>query len=140
MASCNLYTMSDLLSAASLILAVVGILYGLWYPEIQKVLEKKVPTHVEDRGTIYREISSTLWSRSLPLTFLAIMIFLIFLPDTIKYILEISSQISTGGFSKFISDYNAVSTAFCAVEFLTINIGIFTLVLSIKLIIMRCRR
>jgi hypothetical protein len=136
----NLYTMSDLLSAASLILAVVGILYGLWYPEIQKVLEKKVPIHVEDRGIIYREISSTLWSRSLPLTFLSILISLIFLPDTIKYILEILTQIGTDGISKFISDYNAVSTAFCAVEFLTISIGIYTLILSIKLIIMRCRR
>jgi len=132
--------MSDLLSAASLILAVVGILYGLWYPEIQKVLEKEVPKHVEDRGFIHREISSTLLSRSLPLAFLAILISLIFLPDTIKYLLEILTQIGTGGISKFISDYNAVSTAFCAVEFLTISIGIHTLILSGKLIRMRFRR
>jgi hypothetical protein len=132
--------MSDLLSAASLILAVVGILYGLWYPEIQKVLEKEVPKHIEDRGIIYGEIRSIFWSRSLPLTILAILVFLIFLPDTIKVISVSLSQLGSAGFSKYIAGYNAVSTAFCVVELLIVSISIYTLVMSIKLIIMRYRR
>lgn len=44
--------MSDLLSAASLLLAVVGVIYGLWYGEISIALETKLPSRnlAEDRA------------------------------------------------------------------------------------------
>jgi hypothetical protein len=129
--------MSDLLSAASLILAVVGVTYGVWYPEIKKVLEMEIPRHTEDRTRIYREVSACLFTRSLPLALMATLTTLIFLPDAVKAISEMVAQIRAGGLVEFSQGYDAVTTAFCMVELLTIGFAIQAATLSGKLIKMR---
>ena len=126
--------MSDLLSSASLILAVVGILYGLWYPEIAKTLEKDIPEHREDRGKIYRELSSTIWSRALPLALLSLLVSIIFLRDTLTIVHEQIVQIASDGLKMYLSKYDTVSLVFFAVQLLTIGIGLHALVLAGRLI------
>lgn len=132
--------MSDLLSSASLILAVVGILYGLWYPEITKTLEKDIPEHREDRGKIYRELASTIWSRALPLALLSLVVSLIFLRDTLTIAHEQIAQIAADGFGAYLSSYDTVSLVFFAVQIITIAIGLHALVLTARLIKRRFRR
>ena len=129
--------MGDLLSAASLILAVVGMLYSLWYPEIQKALDEQIPKFKEDRIKINKAIGGVLWTRSLPLAILALIVSLIFTPDTLKVSYEIYNQISTSDIATFFRNYDSVGIAFCVVEILTIGIGLHVLVMSIKLIKLR---
>lgn len=71
--------MSDLLSAASILLAVVGILYGLWYGEIKDALKEKVAAHPEDNGKAISHVSSVLSTRAIPLLVAASSVSVIFL-------------------------------------------------------------
>jgi uncharacterized membrane protein len=132
--------LNDLLSAASLLLAVVGILYGLWYPEIMAILGEEVPKFPEDRKSIYHRISSTLFSRAVPLTITALLVALVFLPDSIKIIVASVTTIQGSGSAGFLATYDAVRTAFCAVEILTIGISIHAAILTFQLIYFRLKR
>ena len=129
--------MGELLSAASLILAVVGMLYSLWYPEIQKALDEQIPKFKEDRVKIYKAISGVLWTRSLPLAILALIVSLIFTPDTLKVSYKIYNQIATSNVDTFFREYDSVGITFCMVEIITLGIGLHVLVLSFKLIKLR---
>jgi len=95
---------------------------------------------VEDRGKVYQEISSMIWSRSSPLTILALLVSLIYLRDTLRIFQGIITEIKVDGILKFIGDYDTVSVVFCAVEILSILIGLHALVMTINLIAMRLKR
>ncbi len=128
--------MSDLLSAASLLLAVLGVLYGLWYPEIIAALEIKVPIHVEDRQGPYHKVTTVFYSRALPLTIASIGVSLIFLPDAVKISLDSIFGYSTQGIL-YLYSYSATHTAFCFVVAMSITIASHLTVFSIKLIRLR---
>lgn len=130
--------MSDLLSAASLLLAVLGVLYGLWYPEITAALEIKVPDFAEDRKRPYRQVSSVLYSRALPLTIAALGVSLIFLPEAIKITRDTFLQYQAQGVA-YIKNYNAVYTAFCFVVAMSIAIAVHLTIFSAKLSRLRKR-
>jgi len=48
--------MNDLLSAASLFLAVIGLLYSTWYDEITRALLLEAPEHKEDRRPNIKQV------------------------------------------------------------------------------------
>lgn len=124
--------MSDLLSAASLLLAVLGVLYGLWYPEINDSLEIRVPEFTEDRRRPHRKVCNVLYSKALPLTIAALSVSLIFLPDAIKITKDTILEIQAQGIG-YIKNYNAVYTAFCFVVVMSIAIAIHLTIFSTKL-------
>jgi hypothetical protein len=124
--------MSDLLSAASLLLAVLGVLYGLWYPEIIDALGIKVPEYAEDRKRPYREVSSVLYSRALPLTIASLGVSLIFLPDAIKIVKDTVLEFQVQGITH-LKNYSAVRAAFCFVVAMSITIAVHLTILSVKL-------
>lgn len=124
--------MNDLLSAASLLLAVLGVLYGLWYPEIIDALEKTVPRYPEDRKRNYRSVSSVLYSRALPLTIAAIGVSLIFLPDAIKIVRASILGYKAQGIA-YINNYNAVYTTFCFIVVMSFAIAAHLSFFSVKL-------
>lgn len=130
--------MSDLLSAASLLLAVLGMLYGLWYPEIIATLEIKVPPHVEDRQGPYHKVTTIFYGRALPLTIASIGVSLIFLPDAVKISLDSIFGYSTQGIF-YLYSYSATRTAFCFVVAMSSTIAAHLIVFSIKLIRLRKR-
>ena len=130
--------MSDLLSAASLLLAVLGVLYGLWYPEIIEALDTKIPTFIEDRERPYRQVTSVLYGRAIPLAVAALGVSLIFLPDALKIThLSIQNYISRG--IEALTDYNAVQTSYCFVVALSGAIAVHLAYFSVKLVCLRRR-
>ena len=129
--------MNDLLSAASLLLAVVGVFYGLWYPEIIKSLDKQPPTHDEDKVLPHKEISTILFSKSVPLFISALLISLIFLPDMVKILINSLLALKTLGIAEYLASYDAVRTAFFIVEILSIAICIHACTILNRLIIHR---
>jgi hypothetical protein len=124
--------MSDLLSAASLLLAVLGVLYGLWYPEIIAALDRKVPDFAEDCKGPYRHVSSVLYGRALPLTVAALGVSLIFLPDALKAVRDTILGYQVQGVA-CIRSYSAVYTAFCFVVAMSMAIAIHLAFFSAKL-------
>lgn len=126
--------MSDLLSAASLLLAVISVLFGLWYPEIVKALEIEEPKHKPDRLAPKRQVLKILRYRSIPLTLAFFSLILVFSPDTIKIILQSVEQYQKNGL-KALSNYSSVSTAFVLVILLAYTLTGYTLIYTFQLIL-----
>lgn len=130
--------MSDLLSAASLLLAVLGVLYGLWYPEIMDALDTEVPPFVEDRRHPYRQVVSVLYGRALPLMIAGIGISAIFLPDALHIALSSLRAYKMEGIA-YLKDYSAVHTAFVFVVTMSVAITVHMTMFTVKLTRL-CRR
>lgn len=130
--------MGDLLSAASLLLAVVAVLYGLWYPELMAALAIKVPPHKEDRDEPHRRVSSSLFGRAVPLAAGSSVLALVFLPDAISILLISARNLGVDGLSA-LRRYDAVRTSFCLVVTFAISLGIHAISVVVRLIKLRRR-
>jgi hypothetical protein len=64
--------LSDAISAASLVLAVLAALYTLWLPDVTAALDLKPAVDPDDRGPQRAKIVSAILSKALPLAFAAI--------------------------------------------------------------------
>ena len=124
--------MSDLLSAASLFLAVLGVLFALWYPEISKALELKIPAFKEDRAAPLRAIRAVYLSRVLPLSISAIIFSVVLIPDVWR-ITAISFFAYRADVLNALWSYSAVETLFCCVFLLSLFLSGHLIVLTIKL-------
>jgi hypothetical protein len=111
--------MSDLLSAASLLLAIVAVLHGMWYPEIVRSLDTHVPDHPAAKRKPYAEVSDVRRTRALPLMTATVLLAAVFLPDAVKIVLASASTMASTGVSA-LARYSAVATAFVLVEFLAL--------------------
>jgi hypothetical protein len=54
----------DVLAAASLLLAILAVLYSLWYSDISAALRVEIPTHLEDAGLQRRQVGEALKTRA----------------------------------------------------------------------------
>jgi len=59
--------MADLLSAASLLLTVLTILYSLWYGEISNASSSDVERYAANRNIAYRDARTVFLFKALPL-------------------------------------------------------------------------
>lgn len=126
--------MSDAISAASLLMAVVAILYGAWYQEIMQAVKVAVPKH--DKQINFMLVNNVLVSRCLPLTVMAVIVFLVFLPDTIDIVQHSLSVLGEMGVKSY-SKYDSVRTAFCLVVFVSFAIAVHLCRLTITLMEVR---
>jgi hypothetical protein len=124
--------MSDLLSAASLLLAIIGVLNSLWYAEISAALALKLPRHAEDRQAPLLSIRSVLWAKSVPLALASLSVSLVFLPPSLMIAIE-----SLKGYYKygiaFLNNYDAIATSFVLVEVFATVIAAHSIVWACKL-------
>jgi hypothetical protein len=116
--------MSDLLSAASLLLAVLAVLFGVWYPEITHALETPIPKHPPDGVQAYTNVRAVLYSRAVPLTACAFVLTLVFVPDAIRIVYAAIANFQSRGLAA-LSDYSAVSMAFCLVVCLALILAVY---------------
>jgi hypothetical protein len=100
----------DLLSASSLLVALVGLLYSTWYPEITAAAEMPVPLH--DASKLRSSTRSTLRTRAAPLLMLAVLLLLVLVPPAFAVVLQ-GVQDLFG--SRPGSQYDAVQACFLAV-------------------------
>jgi len=129
--------LSDLLSASSLLLAVVGVLYGLWYAEIHAALDLPVDRHPENNQVAFDRATSALITRAIPLALMAATLGLIFLPDMVTIFSESWSLYKALRLSP--SHYDAVRTAFCLVVIFSLSIGAHTAALVFRLMAHRSK-
>src|SRR5215472_17552518 len=99
--------MADLLSAASLLLTVLTILYSLWYGEISSASSSDVERYAANRRIAYRDARTVFLFKALPLSLGTTALFITTLPPAIA--------ITRWPIASSLSSYDAVSTIFVAV-------------------------
>ena len=131
-------SMSDLLSASSLLMAIAAILFSLWYAEIAKALEKEPKTHKEDNVAAHEAVTGVLLSKALPVAVMALSVAVIFLPDAIRIAKDSLSTYQGSGFAA-LEKYDAVRTAYCFVTILSVALAAYMWALVAKLCSLRKR-
>jgi len=121
--------MSDLLSAASLFLAVIGLLYSVWYGEITKAIALTAPQHRDDRGPVIRETKTAYQTRALPLAMASVTLAIVLTPDLVSVAVSAFRAVSQEGVSA-VNLYDAVRTLFCAIAVTSIGLAAHTLRLA----------
>lgn len=124
--------MSDLISATSLLLAMVSILFGLWYMEIQNVINLTVPKHKDDRAPDFQKVNHFLYQKALPLAIFAILLSFIVLPDFISILrdtVKIFIIMKCEAFKK----YDAVRAAYILVSLYTFALSVYLVSLLLKI-------
>ncbi|WP_419173417.1 hypothetical protein [Halobacteriovorax sp.] len=125
--------MSDLLSASSLLMATITILFSLWYGEIVSVLDKPKEKHNADNVGLLKEVKSVLFSKAILLVLMSLSVTLIFAPNALMIMVESFDLLKKQGLPTF-ETYSAVNTAFSLVFFICLGITVYTLVLLFQLV------
>ncbi|EGR4199034.1 hypothetical protein ACLB4W_001438 [Vibrio cholerae] len=125
--------MGDLLSASSLLMATVTILFSLWYGEIVSILGKPKSKHSADNVGLLKEVKRVLFSKAILLVLMSLSVSLTFAPNALVIISESWKLFKEQGFPT-LETYSAVNTAFSLVFFICVGLTIYTSVLSYKLV------
>lgn len=127
--------MNELISSASLLLALIGVIYGVWYKEISCAINVEVKKFVEDRDSEKSQVNEALFQRALPLSLASGCLSIIFLPTTINIIRESLSAL----YSASDISYNPVKATFCFVEAFLLAFSIHIIWLTKRVFNMRSR-
>jgi len=112
--------MSDLLSAASLILAIIAVIYSLWYPAIEHALLLPVSSHAADNRKNHAEARRMFFQKALPLCVATALAVAVFGPNAIS-ICIVSCQVAAEQGFHAIATYDAVRAAFVFVVLLSVG-------------------
>jgi hypothetical protein len=115
--------MDSLLTAASVLLALIGVVYALWYEELKQAIEREMPRHHEDREPILIHLRSVYWSRAVPLTLASISVTAVFVPPAIDIVVESAQQYARYGIRN-IGNYDAVATSIVLIEVFLIMLSV----------------
>jgi hypothetical protein len=114
-------SVSDLLSADSLLLAVLAVLYGVWYSEIDAELRKAPrPLPAMNKGD-YEQMTTVFLRRAVPLAMASTVTAAVFLPDAVKLAIPVIDRVLDGHLPRA---YNAVSTSFFVTTAATVILAI----------------
>jgi hypothetical protein len=123
---------SDLLSAASLFLAVLGLLYSAWYDEIGAALSIVPKEFKADRVAQIAKVKGVYRSRSIPLAGASLIIVLSLLQPLFRLLSEACATWKDLGWQAAVT-YDAVKTPFALVCVATAAFAIHTGSLARKL-------
>jgi hypothetical protein len=124
--------MSDVLSSASLLTAIIGALYALWFNEIVEALKKEIPKHAANRVKPRREVGAVWLTRALPLAAASLSIALVFLPPTVALFGESWLRYKSSGLPT-LHTYDPIATSFCLVELLSLGLAVDCLLRLLRL-------
>jgi|GEM_PF-1034509 len=124
--------MSELLTAASVLLGIIGVLNAIWYDDIKSGLSKKMPPHKEDRAGIISDLKSILWARAFPLSLASTCIGLVFLPPSIQIILQSGKAYIDFGICNILN-YDPIATSLVLVQIFMCALATQSVVSAFKL-------
>jgi hypothetical protein len=122
----------DLLAAGSLILAVLAVLYSIWYPDAQSALNTDLPSHYEDALPQLEQIRRVLKQEIVPLVVTSFVTTLIFLPKAIGVVIGTGDDLADN-FTKAVSDYDPVQATLVFVVAVTAFLCVQMTCLSLQL-------
>jgi hypothetical protein len=103
----------SLLTASAVLLAVTGLLFTLWYPEVSLLLRSKPPVNMEERRRRIGPIRDAYRMKAVPLAILALAQLAIFLPEVVRVAVHATETVVRDGAAAF-SRYDSIQTAFIA--------------------------
>lgn len=119
----------DLLASESLLFAIVGVLLGIWYPEISAALKVTIPDQLADAGPQRTQVRQALRCKALPLMIALVLIVAVFLPGSLQAIIHTIRALYRQHWSAF-SQYDAVQTSLVLVTILAFALGLYMAQLS----------
>ena len=119
--------LSDVISTASLLLALVTALMSFWYSDVTQAIGKSNPNLANERKTLLNQIAPIFWSKALPLAVGSIIIAVVFLNRALQIFFEALESFNTG------AKYNDLKAAFLVTEFLLLILAIVTCRLAWRL-------
>jgi hypothetical protein len=130
-------TTGDVLAAASLLLAILAVLFSLWYSDIGAALRVEIPTHREDAGPQRRQVAEAIRTRAAPLACAALVLFIVFLPEAIRLIIRWFRNAADNGLWHAIKSYDPVELSIVAVVVLLGFLAAYTVSLTVQLFTLR---
>jgi hypothetical protein len=124
--------MSDLLSASSLYLAVLGLLHSAWYGDISRALAAKVSEFKEHRGDVIRQTRDSFRTKAFPLALGSCVLSVILLPDAVGITLS-SLKLFFKQYPSAFASYSAVNTLFVAIALSTVMLAAHLITLTVRL-------
>ena len=103
--------MADLISATSLLTAILAGLYSMWYPDLRIALATKVERKRADRNEAIRDVMATLRTRSVPLLIATTTLCSVLAPDCIS-ILTATVQGIASAMAGHASTYDSLEAVF----------------------------
>jgi hypothetical protein len=122
--------MSDLLSASSLLLAILTTLYALFYSSINEFLDIIPMSHKIDNIASHKKGIDIRNTKIFPILFASITLSLIFIPDAIKILRESFLIIKTVDRDNI--EYDTVKTTYIAVTIFMIALSNSIIMLTFK--------
>lgn len=122
--------MSDLLSASSLLLAILTTLYALFYSSIHEFLDIIPERHKIDNKANHKKGIEIRNTKIFPILFASIILSLIFIPEAIKIIRECFHIITTVNRNSI--EYDTVKTTYIAVTTFMIALSFSIIMLTSK--------
>ena len=113
----------DLLSAASLLVTVLSLLYSTWYGEINDARKSRIPLQPDDRAPVIDVVHTTLWSRAVPLIVAAALLTAALAPTTLEVLQDtLHVWLTTPSHSQ----YDPVQACFVGVFVVTVVLTVLT--------------
>lgn len=114
--------MADLLSAASVFLATLGLLYSAWYEQIRSAASTRTERFEEDRGPSIKLVKSALYGRAIPLAASSTVLVLILCPPFWSVCQDAWQALFGNAVTGY--QYDPLRALFLAVFFLTTGLTI----------------
>lgn len=122
----------DLLTAAGLLLATVGLLFSAWHPEIAAATEVSTKGKLADRGPRIAQVKQALLFRAIPLLIAIILIVLACGPPAVMVVVRALTH-------DWGNPYDPVRAIFIGVWALTIGMG-FVLAAQVRKLYIKWRK
>lgn len=106
----------DLLSAVSIVTAIITALYAAWYREISEAIGITVRRYRDDRNPEIEKVKSVRLTRAIPLLVASLTFFLMLLPIAASVVWEAVQKLLEGVTEAALA-YDLTKTAFVAVFF-----------------------
>lgn len=125
--------MNELLTAASVLLAVIGIWSAIWYPDIQKALSEKKEMQFEDRKAPAKRLRIAFRGQALPLAVASVLVSVVFLPPTLGIVSDFVQSLVTNP-KLALGRYDPIATSIVLVEIFVVFFAVHSVKDAIRLL------
>jgi len=117
---------ADLLSASSLILAVLAALLSLWTPELDRAITATIPPQKANAVLPLKPVKAALWGKALPLLLAVVACIAVFTPPTWDILRDAMRHHGDRSYR-----YDALKAAFVLTQMFLLAIATFLVIRSI---------
>ncbi len=132
-------TTGNVLGAASLLLAILAVLFSLWYADIAAALRVEIPTHTEDAGPQRRQVIAAIRTRAAPLALASLVLLVVFTPEALQLIIRWGRNVDQHGLWREVKAYDPVKLSIVIVVVFLAALTAYAGWLAVELLRLRRR-